>query len=108
MSKREQISDTFRTFSFWQDKRTRSVRDFEDKFDELADQILALFPEFPFNPDYLDFKKGVAEGRKLERQSGVNWTKNNLIFQRRDVDGINPEWAISDLEYTKLKEWQGE
>ena len=39
---RGQIADTYRNFSFWQDKQLYSVNNFEAKFKECADEILAL------------------------------------------------------------------
>ncbi len=43
---RENIADTYRSFSFWQDKHYRSVSEFELKFNECSDQILTLVDEY--------------------------------------------------------------
>lgn len=41
----EKIADTYRSFSFWQDKRSRSVGEFEAKFDGCANQVLPFIKE---------------------------------------------------------------
>ena len=45
MDTKEKIADTYRSFSFWQDKRRRSVSEFEAKFDECATKTVALIKE---------------------------------------------------------------
>ena len=68
-----------------------------------------------FNPDYLDFKKGVEAGRKLGRKAGikevVEWierysthhTRELLLTHEKDKIFLlvirNQEWQ------SKLKEW---
>jgi len=42
---RKKIADTYRNFSFWQDKQLRSVSEFEAKFGELAEKILAIMKD---------------------------------------------------------------
>ena len=42
---REKLEDSYREFSFWQDRHTRSVQEIEDKFDELVNRDIALIKE---------------------------------------------------------------
>ena len=66
------------------------------------DQILALFKDYKspeqialmFNPDYLDFKKGVEEGRRLEREQlkAEGWVK---LSKDQTTPSIN-EWKYDD------------
>lgn len=61
-----------------------TVSDREKCYNTLADSILALLKEagyvkldaLQFNPDYLDFQKGVVEGRKLGARELAEWVNN--------------------------------
>jgi len=69
--------------------------------------------DFEFNPDYLDFQRGVAEGRKLGRQAGikevVEWILAHSQLERCDPDVMAYFTDYLAVDYpdwqAKLKEW---
>ncbi len=80
---REKIADTYRSFSFWQDKQSRSVAEFEAKFTDCADQILAL-PEIaildedhslPIDPSYREVHDRAGYKRAQQDMLKQGWKK---------------------------------
>jgi len=99
MKLKEQIANLFRiareevSLRKWADGQTDAdeVQDFYKEAGWKSPDEIALM----YNPDYLDYKKGVQEGRKLERASmslklrGLeDWTAEEFPEVRRRVREI--------------------
>jgi hypothetical protein len=54
--------------------------------------------ELYFNPDYLDFQKGVEEGRQAGRREVVEWMQEIMLYFSIINDQV--------LWKAKLKEWE--
>ena len=63
--------------------------------------------EFVYNPDYLDFQKGVVEGRKLGRKEVAEW-----LLDRLERYKVAPKLIgftmLSEEWQEQLKKWEVE
>jgi len=107
-----------------EDRSLLNMLDFADKVAEISfkaghDQAKEEF-ELEFNPDYLDFQKGVEKGRQIlkdsvalakmiGRREVVEWLTSNMALEQCDPDVMpyfeDYYWIPKHIWQAKLKKW---
>ncbi|KKN03422.1 hypothetical protein LCGC14_1107730 [marine sediment metagenome] len=64
--------------------------------------------EFVYNPDYLNFQKGIKTGRELGRQQVVEWLERQRFAEPQNIPEHGRKPVIITLDeddLAELKEW---